>query len=169
MPAVILSLADLYSKVPANIVNGYFDDARSGGVVDPNGTKVQDVLMAAEGEFYSHMIRAYPYGLDGQKLRDLADADPVMKMHLVWVALEFAAERRPEFLSSDGKGPYQHQYERAVAYFSNVSKGLLRSKGEAAAGLGANTGGNYNPGTVDGEANFVFAPSKTSPFGHGGY
>lgn len=166
----ILVLDDLYSRVPANVINGYFNDS---GVtcVDDSLQSVQDVLNAAEGELYSRMIRAYPLqsGNISDPIKLLAQNDATLKMHLAWVACELACERRPEFTDAQGWGAYKVQYDRAILYFENLSKGLIRSRGESVAGVGANTGGDTFPMPDQVEADFVFAPSRRAPSGRGGF
>lgn len=170
MSAELLTLDDLYSRVPANVINGYFNDS---GVacIDDSLQIVQDVLMAAEGELYSRMLRAYP-GLTGNALdpiKQLVNNDAVLKMHLAWIACELACERRQEFTDAQGFGAYKAQYDRAVTFIENLSKGLIRSRGENTAGPGANTGGNSFPQAGSVDANFIFAPNRNSPSGRGGF
>jgi len=164
--AEILILDDLYSRVPANVINGYFNDSGLNNISETDQI-VQDVLMAAEGELYSRMLRAYPGDTTGA-LKSLVLNDPALKMHLAWVACELACERRPEFTDAEGFGAYKAQYMRAIAYFENLSKGLIRSRGEQVAGKGRNTGGDYQP-NEQGEGEFTFAPSRNNPGGHGGF
>lgn len=164
--AEILTLDDLYSRVPANRINGYFNDNGLNSVSDTDQV-VQDVLMAAEGELSSRMLRAYP-GDTANAIKLLVNNDATLKMHLAWVACELACERRPEFTDAQGFGAYKAQYERAITYFENLSKGLIRSKGESVAGVGANTGGDYQPND-QGQGEFVFAPSRDRPNGRGGF
>lgn len=96
--------------------------------------------------------------------------DPALKMHVVGVALQYAAERRPEFTDAEGVGPYKAQFTRAIDYFETLSKGLKRSKGEVQAGQGANSGGKLQPKPPAATAQqFVFARSRDAPFGHGGF
>jgi hypothetical protein len=111
------------------------------------------------------MMRAY--SVDG--ITDLADADPTIKLHASWIALEFAAERRPEFLGAGGIGPYQEQYNRAIRFFEKLSHGRQRSKGESEAGAGSQVGGNLQPTLTTGTSRFVFAPDNDNPSGHGGF
>jgi len=170
MTADILALENLYKRVPANIINGYFDDGHTGQVSNDDD-RVQEVLMAAEGELYSRVMRAYPGNPSaaGSAIRLLLQNDPTLRMHLEWVACEFACERRPEFTDAQGNGAYKAQYDRAITYFENLSRGVLRSKGEAQAGRGANTGGGISPQVVESNPNFIFAPSKYNPRGSGGF
>lgn len=165
MPAVILTLDKLYAFVPARTIKAYFNDSSVTDVTDALPA-VQQVLMGAEGELFSRMRRGWA---GDQAIIDLVNADETMMMHLCWVACELASERRPEFTDSEGKGAHMAQYNRAIAYFDNVSKGNQRSKGESAAGVSANVGGSSNPRPNTPEAQFVFAPSKQSPGGHGGF
>ncbi len=160
-----LTLQHLFNKVGSERVRQFFDDNVDGDLSDDDAA-VQQILSEAEGEAASRMLRAYNH----DNIVQLAGADEVFVGHVAWVALELASERRPEFCGADGKGQFWAQYERAVSYFENLSKGKQRSRGEAVAGKGKNTGGNLQPkppaGTAD---NFVFAPSKSAPDGHGGF
>lgn len=169
--ADFLELTDLYSRVGSRKVNGYFDD-NNNGVVSDESQAVDDVLSAAEGEMYSRMLRAYPGDMSdsGSALRVLVANDPTLKMHVAWVGCQYAAERRPEFTDENGEGPYKGQFKRAIDYFETLSKGAKRSRGETQAGKGANTGGNIQPSPPQGRSDqFVFAPSRNSPGGHGGF
>jgi len=167
--ALILTLADLYSRVPSKTVRGYFDDAGQ-GTLNEDSQIVQDVLMAAEGEFFSRALRSWPGGAENAQssLVKMIENDPTLKMHLSWVACELASERRPEFTDAQGFGAHRAQYDRAIAYFENIAKGILRSRAESITGPGANTGSPSFP-VDEVPGNFVFAPSKGSPFGHGGF
>jgi len=171
MAADFLTLQDLYNRVPANTVNGYFDDSNNGTISEESAI-VQDVLSAAEGEFYSRIMRAYPGNPKdpGGAVQLLVANDSTLRMHIAWIAVEIACERRVEFTTSEGWGAYRAQYERAVKYIDNVSKGLQRSSGETQAGKGANTGGNLQPAPPAGTVGqFVFASSRDAPGGHGGF
>ncbi len=171
--AAVLTLADLYARVPADRLNGYFDDDNS-GVLSEEVSTVQDVLMAAEGEYTSRMLRAYPTGGDlsvvGSPLRTLILNDATLRMHVAWIACELACERRTEFCGVDGWGAYRAQYERAIRYIENLSKGIQKSGAEQLAGANK-IGSGYSSGLANGyeDPNFVFAPSKGSPSGHGGF
>ena len=162
----ILVLQDLNNRIGANRVLKYFDDDRDGSVLDSDPAVVA-ILDEAEGEAFSRMLRAYG---NAQAIIDLADNDPVFKGHIAWVACELASERNTEFTDSDGWGAFKAQYERALAYFENLSKGRQRSRGEAVAGKNNNVGGNVKPAPPAAtEGNFVFAPSTKAPTGHGGF
>ncbi len=169
--ADFLTLQDLYNAVGSRKVNGYFDDNHNGTVSDETAA-VDDVLSKAEGEMYARMMRAYPGdpSTPGGAIQTLVANDPALKGHVIGVALQYAAERRPEFTDEDGVGPYKARWDRAIAFFETLSKGLKRSPGEAQAGIGANTGGNIQPKPPSGANDqFVFARSKSSPTGHGGF
>lgn len=162
----ILALADLQNRIGADKVLKYFDDDVD-NVVDDVDANVVAILEEAEGEAYSRMLRAYG---DKQSIIDLAANDPVFKGHIAWVACELASERNTEFTDAEGWGAHKAQYNRAIAFFENLSKGRLRSKGEAVAGRNAHVGGTLQPAPPAAtEGAFVFAPSKKSPTGHGGF
>lgn len=169
--ADFLTLADLYSRVDPNKVLAYFDDDNNGVIADGD-SQVDAVLSAAEAEMYARLMRAYPGDPAdaGGAMQSLVNEDPALKGHVIFVALQLAAERRPEFTNAEGVGPYQTQWNRAITYFETLSKGLQRSRGERTAGVGANSGGNLQPRPpATTERQFIFAPSKSSPNGHGGF
>lgn len=169
--ADFLTLQDLYDRVGARKVNGYFDDSHNGTLSDETAA-VEAVLTAAEAEMYARLLRAYPGDPSdpGGPMQLLVANDAALKGHVIGVALQLAAERRPEFTDEDGLGPYKAQWNRGIDYFETLSKGLKRSKGEVQAGQGANSGGTIQPRPPAGTAQqFVFARSRKSPGGHGGF
>lgn len=174
MPVPVrLTINDLYARIGARRVNGYFDDSHNGEVGDEDETNaVNDVLSAAEGMFFSYGMRNWtgnPRDV-GSAMIKLIDNDPILKMHLSWVGCQMAAERRPEFTDENGNGPFKAQYERAEKYFVNISKGLQTSLGSIDAGDGANTGGGFSQVDENGfPSAFTFAASRYRPGGPGGF
>lgn len=169
--ADFLTITDLNNRVGARKIRGYFDDSNN-GVLTEEVQAVDDVLTAAEGEMYARMMRAYPGdpSVPGGPMQLLVANDPALKLHVVWVAVQYAAERRPEFTNAEGQGPYQAQFTRAIDYFETLSKGLKRSPGETQAGKGANTGGKLQPKPPAATSRqFVFSPGRNAPDGHGGF
>jgi hypothetical protein len=163
-----LTLYDLYSKVGQRQVDQYFDDNVDGDVADTDEVQaINDVLCMAEGEAYARMKRAYA---SSDTITELANADPVFKSHVAWIALELASERRPSFMNEDGWGHYRQQYERAIKYLESLSKGRLRAKGEEDVGTTGQVGGTVQPELSSSTTpRFTFAPDKNSPSGHGGF
>jgi len=160
-----MEIQDLYNLVGAGRVVQYFDDDLDGSIDDDN-LAVQAVLAGAEAEAASRLLRSWSI----DEITELADNDRAFRNHVAWVALELASERRPEFAASDGKGAFWTQYERAITYFENVSKSILRSAGESEAGINPQTQGNRAPAPVSTDSpRFVFAPGKNYPTGHGGF
>lgn len=160
-----MEIQDLYNLVGAGRVVQFFDDDLD-GTIDDDNLAVQAVLAGAEAEAASRLLRSW----DIDQITDLANNDRAFRNHVAWVALEMASERRPEFASSDGKGGFWAQYERAISYFENVSKSIQRSTGEDEAGTNPQTLGNRGPVTTYSDAaRFVFAPGKNNPTGHGGF
>ncbi len=171
MAADFLIIQDLIDRVGNRKIVGYFDDSNN-GVLSDDTAAIDIVLSAAEAEMYARLLRAYPGdpALPGGPMQLLVANDPALKMHVVGVALQYAAERRPEFTDDEGVGPYKAQFTRAIDYFETLSKGLKRSKGEVQAGQGANSGGKLQPKPPAATAEmFVFARSRDSPRGHGGF
>lgn len=166
-----LTITDLIDRVGSRKITGYFDDNNNGTLTDES-TAIDVVLSAAEAELYARLLRAYPGDPTDPAgaLQLLIANDPALKMHCVGVALQYAAERRPEFTDAEGVGPYKAQWDRAMTYFDLLSKGQQRSRGEVQAGQGANTGGKLQPKPPAATAGqFVFARSRDSPRGHGGF
>lgn len=169
--ADFLVIGDLITRVGNRKITGYFDDSNN-GVLSDDSAAIDVVLSAAEAEMYARLLRAYPGDPADPTgpMQLLVANDPALKMHVVGVALQYAAERRPEFTDDEGVGPYKAQFTRAIDYFETLSKGLKRSKGEVQAGQGANSGGKLQPKPPAATAQqFVFARSRDSPFGHGGF
>lgn len=169
--ADFLALQDLFNRVGQETIEGYFDDSHNGVLTDES-TIVDEVLSAAEGALYARMLRAYPGDPSDAAgaMQALVQNDPSVKVHCSWVAVQMAAERRPAFTDNDGNGPYKVQYDRAIEHFELLSKGTLRSQGETEAGQGANTGGKLQPKPPGASySQFVFAPGRDAPSGHGGF
>lgn len=176
-----LNLADLISLVGTNRVRQYFDDDVSGDlssednlvITEGIGTSalaetdaVDSILTAAENEADSRMLRSFT--LD--QISTIAAEDEAFRRHAAWVALQFASERRAEFVGPEGQGAFTAQYKRAIAYFENLSRGKSRSRGETVAGKSGRHGGNVNPAAATATTpRFVFAPDKNAPTGHGGF
>lgn len=166
-----LTIQDLYARVGARRINGFFDDTNNGELTDESTTAINDVLDAAEGLYYGVIQRAYPGNPRevGSAARTLVANDAMVKMQVAWLAVELAAERRQEFTDAEGWGPFKAQYQRADKYLHDLSIGIKRSPGESLVGKGANTG---SPGISPpdlAENPFTFAPSKGAPSGHGGF
>ena len=162
----IIAQSDLEAKVGAQKIAQYFDDDLDADLTS-EALVIDTVMDEAEGEYFALMLKGFP---SKQQCIDLANADPVLKGHIAWIAIELASERRPEFTAADGKGAYWTQYERARTHFKDVATNKKRSGGEETAGKGKNVGGQVQPKPPAGEADsFVFAPSRKAPSGHGGF
>ena len=161
-----LTIDDMIARVGSNRVNEYFDDDLSGDLDASETDFVDEVLTAAENEADSRLLRSFT--LD--QITELAENDEAFRRHASWIALEFASERRTEFLGADGQGAYGTQYNRAIKYFESLSRGKSRSKGELVAGKSGRHGGRVRP-TLDTSTTprFVFAPDRNAPTGHGGF
>ena len=164
--ADFLTQAELEKKVGAGTVRRMVDDAAA-GVVDVGGAAIlEDALRNAEGTVYASLMRAY----SPEAVVTLAQNDAVLMGHAAWIALELLSERRVEFTSAEGWGAYRVQYERATKHLELVSKGALRSKGEAQAGQNPHLGGTIQPSPPAAtEDAFTFAPSRNRPSGGGGF
>lgn len=160
-----LQKTDLENIVGPQRVLQLFDDDGDGTLGAGELTILNGILEQAENEADSRMMRAYTTS----GITSLANSDLAFKRHVSWIAIEFAAERRGGFIGEGGAGPYDAQYKRAIQYFDALSKGRQRSKGEDAAGVGANVGGSVKPTLPTGTSRFVFAPDDENPTGHGGF
>ena len=165
MAADFLTLQDLYNLVGTERVQQYFDDDIDGDITDNNDAVVA-VLEAAEGFMYGYLLKAYG---DKASIITLVQNDPSLVSHCAWVALEFAYERRPEFLNDEGKGIYWAQQERAKELFLQMSRGKRRSQGEATAGENGQVGGAMQPTLEEGQARFTFCGDQDNPRGHGSF
>lgn len=170
--ADILTLQLMYDLIGARRTKQYFDDSGDGVISDAD-TSVQMIFDMAEGEMYSRMFRAYS---SRDEIITYAENDAAFRGNLTMVAAHLASERRGALTDSEGDGAYKAAYDRAMAYFDNVSRGLQRGTGEAGTllnpgpGPGANTGGNLQPSPpADTGRQFVFTPNKNSPTGYGGF
>lgn len=157
-----LTLRDLYVAVGSQRVRQLFDDDNDGSL-DDSMDVIDQTLAAAESECYARLMRAF-----GTKdaVKVVALADPAIRHHCVWIALELASERRPEFLQSDGRGAFAYQYDRAIAYFESIAKGKNKTKPGTTS---AQEAGNLNPPRVTDGVRFDFAPDRDHPTGRGGY
>lgn len=160
-----LTKEDLYTVVGQDRVDQLFDEDISGDIGTAESVALNSTLERAEAHVDAFMMLAY----SNDAITDLANADAAFKFHACWIALEFAAERRNDFCADDGSGPYKMQFERAESYFRKLSRGRKRSKGESAAGVGANVGGSLKPTMPSGTSRFTFAPDDNNPTGHGGF
>ncbi len=161
MPRVMTS-DELDQCVGALKVDQLFDDAAVG---TRDQVLVSQALRRAEDYALGDLLDAW-----GEDACVLAlQNDSVMRMHVAWICLELAAERRTEFLGVDGKGPFWAQMQRADKYMSQISKGRRSSTGESVAGRNAQVGGSISPTLTENQSRFTFAPDRRNPTGHGGY
>ncbi len=125
---------------------------------------VEQVIQQAESLAETNLLRSWTL----QQIAELASHDPALRAQAAWLALEFASERRQEFIAADGKGRYWAQYERSMKYFETLSKSQSHSRGEASAGKGSNAGGSLRPVLRPQQARRIFADEPDGS-GHGGF
>jgi hypothetical protein len=162
LPPRMLTSDELDMCVGAQKVDELFDDDAD-MLRDP--VTVMRYLRRAEDYALSKMLQAWSEDSAVLVMKN----DSILRMHMAWVALEFASERRPAFLAADGKGQFWAQFTRAEAYFDAISKAALSSTAEKMAGKNAQSGGAVQPVRPANVSRFVFAPDKGSPTGHGGF
>jgi hypothetical protein len=162
VPRVMTSY-ELELTIGAATVDQLFDDNNDS---QRDMAFVSQMLRRAEDYALTFMLSGWA---DVATCVKVMQGDAILRMHIAWVACEFAGERRKEFLAADGKGPYYNQYTRAEKYFTQISVAELASVSESTAGVNAQSGGVVQPTLTPGTSRFVFAPDKNSPFGHGGF
>lgn len=162
MPRVMTS-DELDQCVGPAKVDQLFDDQATG---QRDRVLVSQALRRGEDYAISYLLNAW----DEPAIVIALQNDSLLRMHVAWIVLELAAERRSEFCGVDGKGPYWSQMQRADKYLDSMSRGRTSSTAEAkGAGKNAQVGGRVNPRLSQGESRFVFAPDRRFPRGHGGY
>jgi hypothetical protein len=162
--AAYLVIGDLEKLIGTERVQHLFDDDIDGSIAD-SSDEIANILESAEAEAASRMKRSW----STDSITDLANNDLAFKNHVAWVALELASERRPEFTDEEGWGSFKAQYQRAIDYFENLSKGKSRSVGEDVAGVGSNIGGTVQPARETNTPLFTFAPDTEFPGPRGGF
>lgn len=148
-----LTWEDLEGIVDRATIDRLFDDKTSG---HRDMILVESSIQQAEAMAESLLLRNW--SLD--QVVALARNDSAVRAQAAWLALEFASERRSEFLSDDGKGRYWAQYERAMSFFDKLGKSLVHSRGEAQATTGANSGGAIRPVVPANQEPHIFAPGR---------
>jgi hypothetical protein len=125
---------------------------------------LEDVLQQAETIAESQLLRSWTQ----TQIVTLARGDKGLRGQGAWIAMEFATERRHEFISAEGHGRYWAQYERSMAYFKELSKSQSQSRGEALAGKSSNTGGAVRPVLQVNQSRRIFSEEPDGT-GHGGF
>ena len=125
---------------------------------------LEEVLQQAETIAESQLLRSWTQA----QIVDLARADRGLRGQAAWLAMEFATERRHEFISADGRGRYWAQYERSMSFFKELSKSQIHSRGESSAGKGANAGGAVRPILQANQPRRIFADEPDGST-HGGF
>jgi hypothetical protein len=156
-----LQWEDLETVTDTETVDKLFTDANTS---TRDMKMVEDVLQQAETIAEVSMLRSWSQS----QIAAMAKADPGLRSQAAWMAMEFATERRHEFISAEGHGRYWAQYERAVSYFDKLSKSQTHSRGEASAGKGSNSGGAVRPRLQANQARRVFSDEPDGT-GHGGF
>ena len=156
-----LKWEDLELVVDRATVDKLFNDTNSN---TRDMVLVEQALQQAESLAESEMLRSWTK----DQIAILASGDPALRAQAAWIAIEYASERRQEFIAADGKGRYWAQYERSMKYFSNLGKSLCHSRGERSAGHGSNAGGAVRPKLRYGEHRNVFADEPNGKK-HGGF
>jgi hypothetical protein len=156
--------ADLLSATSQAAVDRYFDD-NGDGVAD--ASVVTDMCVKASSAADTKLLK----GFSAAAIVLLMQED-LNKMHLAYVALHFAAKRKPEWRDDQGNAPYFVDFNQAMKQFDDLSKGNTRAQQESAAGTHPAIGGNLIMNQPGGpQPTYVFAPdpNNKNPLGSGGY
>ncbi len=159
-----LTAADLDNRVGAAAIDRMLDD-------DGDGLRdwhmLTEFMVDAEALADSYMLKSW----SREQITSIGAGDRSFRGHVAWIAIEMISERRAEFNSADGRGRYQSQYDRAIAFFDRLSKNKGHTAAEETAGKGTQSGGDHLPKTANPstDASFVFASDKRYPSGHGGF
>jgi phage gp36-like protein len=154
--------ADLVAATSQRVVDQYFDDDGD-GVADT--ALVTSMCTMASSAIDAKLLRAF-----SKDQIVLFAAEPLFKMWGAFMAMHLAAKRRPEWRNASDEAPYRSDWDQAMKYFDDLSKGNVRAQAEATAGQHPILGGHQiaNPPTLP---TFVFAPdpNRGNPGGSGGY
>ncbi len=152
-----ITQAQLEARIGAAAVGRLFDDDGDGVADD---ALVKAVLDDATGYARGQLLKAFrPDQIDALK------ADPLYVAAICDVAIGIAGERRAEWLNDQGKGLYDARLQRGRETLKNIAAAKERLGKESTVGQNALVGGTVTHPTPT----FVFAPTKGSPQGRGGY
>lgn len=156
-----LKWEDLELVVDRSVIDKLFNDTNSNS---RDMVLVEQSLQQAEALSETEMLRSWTR----DQIVILASGDPAIRAQAAWIAMEFASERRQEFISADGKGRYWAQYERSMNYFKALGKSQCHSRSERSAGHGSNAGGAVRPRIRYQESRRIFADEPDGKK-HGGF
>lgn len=138
--AVFTSQAEMEARsTPARVVQ-LFDDDGSGQITGANLVRMNEVLAETDDTIRSSL---FDKGFTLEQLELLAP-DRRLRQIATDIALQLGGERRTEFQSEDGSGPYDLRGERARADLRRLSTGELRSKLEPVVGINPVVLGDVN-------------------------
>ncbi len=161
MPYVVpryIDLADLAQRIGAATAAQFFDDDGDGAA----DTAVVDTFIA-EASAYADSLLVASFSI--HVLPEHAQ-DPRFKGAVADIAIGLAAERRPEFMRSDGKFPYAERFARGKETLHALGVGWERLGTEATYGANPAAAGRVATRIP---TEHVFAPSRVNPRGRGGF
>jgi hypothetical protein len=139
-----------------------FDDDGD-GVVAGTDLATLDTIMAEADDIVAGLL--LNKGFTEEQL-ELLKTDKQIIRAWAGIAAQLAGERKPEWLSDEGLGPYDAFGQRGRAELKSLAAGTTRSIKESVAGINTAISGDVQRGV------FVFAPDPNDPndrYGPGGF
>lgn len=149
---------DLERRVGARKVVEYCDDDGDGVADAP---VVAALIQRASGVADSILLPAFSIAEIVQLM-----TDPMAKGSVEDIAIAIMGGRRGEFITPDGRTPYDGWEKRGKETLRAVASGAERIAKEEAVGRNATIGGGVQASTP---AVHVFASTRTNPGGSGGF
>lgn len=149
------SREDLETKMGAQRVLDFFDDDRDGTLGEADLERLESVVSEADDTTTGILIHK---GWERTELKGLS-RDRALRRASTQIAMQLAAERRPEFQDAEGKSPYDFQGERGRKFLKEFASGAQRSRLEDAHGKNASLRGRVSASTP----NTIFGRDTSDP------
>jgi hypothetical protein len=154
--------ADLEQRITPQRLIQLFDDDNDGAVAGTDLDVLASVLSAANDVVFGAL---YNKGFGPEQIAELV-ADKQVLRAWTGIAAQLAGERKPEWLDSQGRGPYDAFGSRARAELKMIASGEQRSRVETTAGANLGLSGDVTDRVLQ------FAPDPRNPndrYGPGGF
>lgn len=136
------TIDELRAQLSPRKVIELFDDDGDGVIAGSDLTSADETVARVNDEVTSILFRK---GFSKEQLDELV-SDASLRRYATSILAQYAGERRTEFLTAGGTGPYDAIGERARGALVKLSRGELRSKKEDTAGANPIVGGDTNLG-----------------------